>query len=411
MLDALSALMHRVTSPATAVVQRRNAAPALLSLRNLPDSPPAQTRNAAVFDGVVCQRPTPPDPLERFALPSGQGQTLVALLQRHRRVLDPDYHLPFAPPERAALDSFFARRAQLADDALGTPLPPRAERDPWPGLAPVRTHAQLLRQLLDGRKGLVIGEVHAARAGKTLLIDHMPLLRHLGVDTLYLQHLQGDIHQADLDKLHRTGVVSPALGRFLAEQDHGHMTDAASGATFRNLVDAAFNAGIRVVALDLMTSYHLRGIEDEVGPSASSTTEIRIKVANHVAIRRIEHDQRNQVGKPGPQRWVALVGNAHAGSFNGISGIAERLGVPSLRVEDTSPSWSSRPQAGCDPGRTVQADFRRDGGQLQCDYLLKVPAADGRARPETPAPCTAAEALRLREVRQAICALPEARSA
>ncbi|WP_426806310.1 hypothetical protein, partial [Stenotrophomonas sp. SrG] len=79
---------------------------------------------------------------------------------------------------------------------------------------------------------------------------------------------------------------------------------------------------------------------------------------------------------------VALVGNAHAGTCNDIVGIAERLGVPSLRVEETRPGWSQRLQAGCDPGRTVPPAGRRSGGELQCVYLLKVPAADGRARPD-----------------------------
>jgi len=410
MLDALSALKHRLLpSCASPPPRRARAEPTLLTLRNLPDAD--TLRLAARCARSLPKRASGPDPLHPFAMSPEQGTLLVALLQRHRKVLDPDYYMQVGPEQRAALQSFFGKRLQLLDAALSSV--PRANHAlrAWPDLAPVRSYAALLGQLLGSNQGLIVAEVHAGRASKQLLIDSMPHLRHLGVDTLYLEHLQGDVHQADLDRHHRTGVLSPALARFLAEQDSGHMTDADSGATFRNLVDAAFKVGMRIVALDLMTSYHLRGLHRSREGIAADELETRINVMNHVAVERIGHDQRQQVGKPGPQRWVALVGNAHAGTFNTTPGIAERLGVPSLRVEDASPTWSTRVQVGCDPGRTVPPTLQRSGGQIQCDYLLKVPARKGRPQPETPAPCTSAEALRLREVRQAICGLPEARSA
>lgn len=407
MLDALSALKHRILSHDPRPQPRRpTAEPSLLSLRNLPDSDTLRPGRANASMPTVA-----PDPLQPFALSPEQGQVLVALLQRYRKVLDPDYYMAVTPEQRIALESFFAKRPQLMNAALSSAPSADGATHAWPDIMPVRTYADLLRQLLGGNKALVVAEVHAGRASKQLLIENMPLLRHLGVDTLYLEHLQADIHQVDLDRHHRTGHLSPALERFLAEQDAGHMTDAASGATFRNLVDAAFKVGIRIVALDLMTSYHLRGIHHTHDGNAGGGVEARVTVMNHVAVERIMHDQQKQAGKAGPQRWVALVGNAHAGTFNAVPGIAERLGVPSLRVEDSSPTWSTRIQVGCDPGRTIPPSLQRNGGQLQCDYLLKVPATDGRARPETPAPCSAAEAVRLRGVRQAICALPEARSA
>jgi len=407
MLDALSALHHRLFCHTTAnKAAHRHAEPTLLSLRNLPDGPRPPPTRASTSAGAAG-----PDPLQRFTLAPEHGQALAALLQRHRRLLDPDYTMPFAAPERAALDSFFAKRAQLAEVALDSPPPACTGRHDPPDLAPARTQADLLRQLLGSAKGLVLGEVPCSPSSRRLLIDHMALLRHLGVDTLYLEHLQGDLHQADLDRLHRSGTLSPDLARFLAGQESGHLTHAPCGATFRDLVDAAFKVGMRVVALDLMASYHLRGVHDHAGISAAALPDIRVKLLNHVAAARIAHDQRRQAGKPGPQRWVALVGNAHAGTFNGIVGIAERLGVPSLRVEETSPGWSQRLQAGCDPGRTVPPAVRSSGGELQCDYLLKVPAADGRARPDTSAPCSAADALRLRALRQAHHAPPPARTA
>lgn len=401
MLDALSALKYRLFNPTAPAPQRRTGTePSLLSLRNLPDSGCLRPGN------VPSPRDTQPDPLQAYAMSPQQGQLLVGLLQKHRKALDPSYCMPMAPEQRAMMDDFFTKRTQLLDVALSST--PSADTDlrAWPDLAPVRTHADLLRELLGSNKGLLVGETHAGRASKLLLMDNMAHLRHLGVDTLYLEHLQADIHQPDLDRYHRTGVLSPALVRFLAEQDSGHMTDADSGATFRNLVDAAFKVGMRIVALDLMISYHVRGLQRGDGEDMVDPLQARIQMKNYVATARIVHDQRQQAGKPGPQRWVALVGNAHAGAFQSIPGMGTLLGAPSLRVED-----ASRFQVGCDPGRTVPPTLQGSGGQIQCDYLLKMPAGKRRSMPETPGPCTSAEALRMRNVRQAICALPEARSA
>jgi len=38
----------------------------------------------------------------------------------------------------------------------------------------------------------------------------------------------------------------------------------------------------------------------------------------------------------GSHKWVALVGNSHANTFQGIPGLAELTGVPGLRVQDVA---------------------------------------------------------------------------
>ncbi|MGY8562437.1 membrane-targeted effector domain-containing toxin [Paracidovorax citrulli] len=403
MLDALAALKCRVLSHLPARVQRRHPVAPLVALRNADCSPGTRRRDAAVYDGVVCQRPATPDRLQRFALPADRAAVVADLHHQYGKALYDDFQMPPGSPERVALDNFCSKRAHLVDAALTRPMRASRTRD-CPDLAPARRQADLLRQLLGNAKGLVLGEVHAQQGSKRLLIDHMALLRHLGVDTLYMEHLQADLHQADLDQLHRHGIHTGALKRFLAEQDHGHHMQVESGNTFSNVVDAAFNAGIRVVALDLMSSYHLHGVKVPAGHPEETGLDLRTKLFNHVAALRIRQDQLDQVGKPGPQRWVALVGNAHAGTFNGIAGIAERLEVASLRMEDTNPSWSDALKVGHDPGRTVEPDAWRAGGELQCDYLLKVPVTPGRDQRETPAPCTASEARQRRQDRWAAAA-------
>ncbi|WP_367347330.1 membrane-targeted effector domain-containing toxin [Stenotrophomonas bentonitica] len=396
MLDALSALKYRLISSLSPRAARRRPAttPHLLEVHNRPAAGATAHR-----PDMAPPRPPKPDPLQRFALPSGHIQVLVPLMQKYRRLLDSQYAMPLQDrDERRAIESFFTTRAQLVDAALGDPAQALGVRRPWPDLSPPSSHGRLLERLFQCSNGLVIGENHAAQGSKRLLIDHMAELRSLGVTTLYLEHLQSDLHQGDLDRLRVSGTLSPALERFLDSQDMGHNTHAASGATFRALVQAAADAGIRIVALDLMASYHLGGAQ---GTAGLDSLELRIKVMNHVAAQRIQHDQRQQRASAPVQRWVALVGDAHAGDFNDTVGLGERLGVPSLRVEDISPSFSQRVRVGCDPVRTVPGSLGRSDGTVQCDYLLQVPARDGRARESTPGPCSAAEALRQHDQHQA----------
>lgn len=396
MLDALSALKYRLISSLSPRAARRRPAttPHLLEVHNrLPVAATAHRLDTAP------PRPPKPDPLQRFALPSGHIQVLTPLMQKYRRLLDSQYAMPSQDrDERRAIESFFTTRAQLVDAALADPAQALGVRRPWPDLSPPSSHAELLERLYQYSNGLVIGANHAAQGSKRLLIDHMAELRSLGVTTLYLEHLQSELHQGDLDRLRASGTLSHALERFLDSQDMGRHTHAASGGTFRALVQAAAEAGIRVVALDLMASYHLEGAQ---GTAGLDSLELRIKVMNHVAAQRIQHDQRQQRAIAPMQRWVALVSDGHAGDFNDTVGLGERLGVPSLRVEDISPSFSQRVRVGCDPVRSVPGSLGRSDGTVQCDYLLQVPARDGRARERTPGPCSAAEALRQHDLHHA----------
>ncbi|WP_421567684.1 membrane-targeted effector domain-containing toxin [Stenotrophomonas sp. PD6] len=324
------------------------------------DTPPAAAVPAA-------------DPLRGFAVPPQDARRLVALCRQYPRALDPDYGMALPAAHRAAIDSFHARRSQLLRDVLGAGQPSSGEttRNALPDVSHLRTQPDVLKHLLRTSSGVVVGEAHASRASKRLLIDHMRLLRTLGVDTLYLEHLQADIHQADLDLLHQNAGLTLPLKQFLSDQDRGHMTDAASGATFRAVVDAATRAGVRIVALDLMASYHLKGAKHEVTGDAHGD-HLRTRVLNHVAAARIEHDQHRPGAGDRPRRWIALVGNTHAGTFDGIAGIAGRLGVPSMRVEDIHDANAPRLQAGIDPGLTVLPSALRAHGHLRCDYLLQV---------------------------------------
>ncbi len=401
MLQALATLGQRVLRPQpedpSSPTLQPPGTPRLLMLANAPGNSTVALRAPRVVT---------PDPLLAYAMTAEEAQQIVQLQRLSPRALDPDYALPAVPHEAErdrefqALQTFYARRTQLIKAALSDagarhlPEFPRIR----PDLSRCHEPAQVLERLLKKNPGLVVGHV-----GKRLLAENMKQLRRLGVDTLYLDDLQADMHQPLLDRLTRTGEMPKELSRLLAERDHHHMHESTSGNTYLALVTAARREGLRLVALDLATSVHLKGAvaPDERPPLPAA--DLRARVFSHVASARIQHDRQALPPVPegaGPRRWVALVNNAGAGIFNGNPGLAARLAVPSLRVEE-SPAGKLR--AGYDPGRSLAGLALQENGELQCDHLLKVRQYGHRPVPaDTPEPCGVAQAADARELRAAI---------
>ena len=398
-MDRINALLRRVTHSIHIRSDRTDVStvrgPEVLHVGNAP-SP--GTRDASLLRG---RGVVPADPLADFEVLPQHAGVLVNLLNESRRALDPAYGMSLAAHEQRALDHFYSTRTALIEKLVSGHWPESVVSDTargWPDISSCRTQKEILKTLLRDSPGLIIAEAHSIRSSKQLVIEQPNTLHRLGVKTLYLEHLQ-TIHQPDLDRHHRTGVMSEALSRFLAQQDSGHRVDVAHGQGFKALVQAAQRAGIRVVALDMMTSYHLRGAALSE-TAREDPTVLRVKLFNAVATRRILHDQQARAASGSGQRWIALMGNSHAGSYNGIAGVADRLGVPSLRVEDAS---GDRPglNAGFDPGRTVHSCGPTDGGDIQCDFLIKVPCP-GHSAVHTPEPCTEAQTGAARTLRVAI---------
>lgn len=351
-------------------------------------------------------RSLPLDPSAAYALPRDQGRLIVELLRLSGRALHPDYaHSPDTKIQEA-LHGFYTRRTQLLSEALtggGTTIFTVRGSAP-PSLSRCRTTWDVLGTLLHDRAGLVIGTLDTHRAAEQLLIDNIKVLRKLGVDTLYVDRLQHDLHQRDIDALHRTGRAPRDLLRFIDDLDGRHVALGLGRGSLQTLVDAADRAGLRVVALDMAVSYHLKGAAHPDEGRRMEPADIRARVSSHTAAARIRHDQATQPAKPGgPGRWVALMSSAGAGFHNGNPGVGARLGVPSLRVEDVPSGRSSTLRAGFDPGLSLQSAHAGAGRELQCDHLLKVPRLDVPATvTPTPEPCSAAEADHARALRRAM---------
>lgn len=396
MLEALTALRHRLRRTAP-----RDAVPELPRPAGQPQLQQVRNGHMPAASGPSTPRS---DPLAPFLIPAKEARILLGLLRASRRALDPDYLLRPGSLEQHAQELFYRTRTALLAEIRTAPVPAPPHGTTTPTLDDCPLQADILRRLLTASPGLIVAEANASRAGKQLLIQNMPVLRALGVDTLYLDQLQCDLHQKHLNSLHRTGSLSPEVEHFMRLIDTGHMTDARGGNTYMAVLEAANRAGLRVVALDQMTSYHLKGAADELDSPHESAGDLRARVFSHVAAQRITHDQQQRGHLSGIRRWVALLSNGYAGSINGIAGVGPRLRIPTLRVEDADASENNQLRAGFDPGRTIPPGPLTHSGDMQCDYLLKVPMPGPGGLHSTPEPCGAQQAQSARRRRTAIAA-------
>lgn len=313
--------------------------------------------------------PLPPSPYE---IPEHWRPALLEAANGGERRQLSGYLTDIADPQRnTPYEKYRAYRDLLANDArdflADPPLPLRAPvAAPAPGSSP----KALFRSLYDQGTGVVVGEAHADIGSKRLLIDNMSQLAKQQVRVLYLEHLLTDFHQVDLDAFNRTGVLSDALKAYVRDLDEGHGTDPDKRYTFLEVLRAAYKYQVRVQAIDCMVSYRQAWLQTPAGP-------VRQQMMNFYADRVIRADQAAR----GPSRWIALVGNTHTNTYEGVPGLAELQGAIGLRVEDVP--LGQPDQLGVDPGRTgVLASFKEI--RVQCDLRLQVAVAKPGTLPDLP---------------------------
>lgn len=265
------------------------------------------------------------------------------------------------------LAAFNAQRIALHEEAkaflkIFTPM----ARPPLPDFLATITPPDMLKKIFKDFKGMVIGEVHSAIGSKQFLIIHMEELAKIHVKTLYMEHLQTDFHQADLDDFFNSGKMSDSLNDFLHKLDYSHNTDPGGSYTFRNVVLKAQKRGIRIKAIDCAASYLSKGLAQVDG------LQPRLERFSWFSTRVIQANQT----KNGNQNWVALVGSTHSNTFKGIPGIAEIENALGVRIDDVAPGtgrgWSR------DKGIvTANASNKSENYMLRTDLNLtmEVPAS------------------------------------
>ena len=298
-----------------------------------------------------------------YDMPAEYQEALRDITENHRSVLDgiTDF-MDFASERSLAHRAFKELRIKLLADAkayfLTKPAKPRATRPQLPGN--VQEQA-LINHLFEQSDGIVWGETHSHQSSKKILIDNMAEFARHDVKVLYMEHLQSDLHQSLLDDYFQSGKMPLRLNKYLEDQDFGHQINPSSRHTFSQLVREARRHGIRVIAVDCSASYYPKSTPSET-PWLN-----RYEMFSYFASRTIRaHQAQNPGGK-----WIALTGNSHANTFEGIPGLAELEGAISVRVSDSAPGTSRGLRQ--DIGEIIPADNKHANYRfLKNDYWLQI---------------------------------------
>lgn len=199
-----------------------------------------------------------------------------------------------------------------------------------PKIDAYETHEAIFNKLYEKYSGVIIGEAHSDTSSKKIIMDNMAFLAKSNVKVLYMEHLQTDLHQPYLNEFFRTGKMPPSLEKFLNDQDKGHRIDRRSPYNFTNLVQKTQRYGIRVKAIDCVASYYSKTLMHLDAKS------IRHEMLSYGASKII----RQHTAKVGKHKWIALTGNTHANTYNGVPGLAELEDVVGVRVQDVAPGKS-----------------------------------------------------------------------
>ncbi|PBP99295.1 membrane-targeted effector domain-containing toxin [Pseudomonas congelans] len=294
-----------------------------------------------------------------YEMPLDTRTTLHRLANFEKKGLDMEYFFDDIELDTVR-NTFDLRRKNLQQDAArisAAQLPPRPT---LPAIEPQTSTAGLLETLYRHTEGLVIGESHSSIASKKLIIDNLPLLSQQNVKTLYMEHLLSDLHQADLDRFLETGQMSKTLLHDLKTLDRGHHTDPDGVYTFERLIIKARQQGLEIRAIDCASSYHLKGLAEEEPLT-------RQQMMNYFASRTIRRHQDVM----GSHKWIALVGNSHSNTYQGVvPGIAELEGGIGLRVVDVAPGHSKG--ITLDPGELVSGRIATKKVYIKADYRVEM---------------------------------------
>lgn len=245
--------------------------------------------------------------------------------------VNPDFHnygYPRNTEWEAARDHISNIQKKMFTDALAFFNTRRPTLRPQlPDLSMHASQEHIFKTLFEQFPGVVIGETHSHTGGKKLIIENMAYLAKHNVKVLYMEHLQTDVHQPQLDVFFKTGKMPPQLKEFLQRQDAGHVVDKHSSYTFSSLIQHTQRHGIEVRAIDCLASYHVKGL------TRAESKSTRHEMFSYGASQIIHQHMAQTKG----HKWIALTGNSHTNTFKGVPGLAELEGAVGLRVQDVTP--------------------------------------------------------------------------
>ncbi|MFJ4141749.1 dermonecrotic toxin domain-containing protein [Pseudomonas sp. NPDC089734] len=209
--------------------------------------------------------------------------------------------------------------------------------------------------------GLVLSEAPRSVASKRLLILNMPLLVEQKVEVLYIEHLFTDKHvqklakYRDLGKQTRSG--SHELKEHLEWLNEGALNNQTTEYDYYHLIKAAHQHNIEVRPFSSSISYPVTGHAVASAAGDSTATQKMSKFFGHKVIS-------DDIERNASRRWIALLDQKLANTYQNVPGIAELEGVISVRIQDAAANRLPRIKA--DPGT-----YKVDGQMLKSDFVLE----------------------------------------
>ncbi|WP_122257300.1 membrane-targeted effector domain-containing toxin, partial [Pseudomonas salomonii] len=188
----------------------------------------------------------------------------------------------------------------------GLPTPPTLPAEIKP-----TTPQNLIVDAFKVSQGLVFGENHKQMASFKLLWDNIQTFKAEGVKKVYFEGV------IDLPPF---GIVDDGIGNL------GALKNGRTKPTFKELKVEFEKNGIEVSPLD---HYYLTRHKDtrirgqSIIPGVNS--EIRLKEFNYFASETIQANS-------GTEKWIALVGQAHMNTSEGVPGLAELTGTLGIGI-------------------------------------------------------------------------------
>lgn len=190
-------------------------------------------------------------------------------------------------------------------------LPPQP---PIPSVPKPISPQKLITETLQVSQGVVFGEHHSQMASFKLLMDSMQTFVAQGVKKVYFEGV------IDLPGV---GAVDDGISSL------GNLKQGRTNPTYQELVNEFKKNGIDVIPLD---HYYLTRHKDDLVRSRTVSgvnSEIRLKEFNYFAAETIQANS-------GTEKWIALVGNAHMNTSEGVTGLAELTGTLGIGVFDNA---------------------------------------------------------------------------
>lgn len=257
-----------------------------------------------------------------YEVPEHNRVIMNKLIHQYRG-LSIEYHLS-NPLEQKVRNEFYVMRDDLLKNATMhlTDIITSQKRPDTPALAINDSPYRWIEKIYKKYAGMVLGEFHGDSGSKRFLIKNMSILKKQGVRTLYLEHLLSDLHHNELESYFSPKMkkMPSGLKNYLEGLNRGF--HVRSKYNFLTLIESAKDNGIRVMAIDAAASYHT----DKENPLKNC----RIHMMNYYAQGVINGHQKIAQGK-----WIALVGNQHANTFENIPGLAELTNGIGIRVKET----------------------------------------------------------------------------